>query len=73
VEVMEMVEVTKPIIPIEVTVKEAVEATKSIVPIKVTVVETVKAKCGASRWSASHRHLRHRTGHESAPHSHPGH
>jgi hypothetical protein len=61
VEVMEMVEVAKPIIPIEVTVIEAVEATKSIVPIKVTIVETVKAKCGAAHWSALHRHPRHRS------------
>jgi len=73
VEVMEMVEVMRPIIPIEVTVIEALEATKSIVPIKVTVVEMVKGKCGTSHWSALHRHLRHRMRHEGAAHFHPGH
>jgi hypothetical protein len=82
-----MVEVMRPIIPIEVTVIEAVEATKSIIAIEVAIVETVKAKCGVSHWSVSHRHRcpgpehrsalhrhpRHRTWHESAAHSHPGH
>src|SRR2546426_266903 len=82
-----MMEVTKSVIPIEVTVIEAVEATKSVISIEVAIVETVKAKCGVSHWSmlhrhrchgrehrsALHRHPRHRTWHESAAHSHPGH
>jgi hypothetical protein len=42
-DLVEMVEATKPVVPIKVSVVETVEATKPIIPIKVAVIETVEA------------------------------